>query len=73
MGNAQPSKLMDTSQLADLSFLENGEFSKIYKGELALKASPYEHGAKQKVTIKVPRVSEKIRKDRSKLMSSQLS
>ncbi len=80
MGNVQPksSKLVESEAVAGLSFLEDGivlrkkggkcfkltiffrfsgDFAKIYKGELM--------PGRQKVSIKVPRVPDQIRKDRS--------
>ena len=56
----QNSKLMDVQSIDNLSYLEDGQFAKIYKGHLVLN--------KQSVTIKVPRVPDYIRKDKSKLI-----
>jgi len=47
---------MDVQSIDNLSYLEDGQFAKIYKGHLALN--------KQSVTIKVPRVPDYIRKDK---------
>jgi len=52
----QNSKLMDTEAIDNLSYLEDGQFAKIYKGHLVLN--------KQPVTIKVPRVIGDIRKEK---------
>ena len=52
----QNSKLMDTESIDNLSYLEDGQFAKIYKGHLVLN--------KQPVTIKVPRVIGDIRKEK---------
>ena len=54
----QNNKLMDVQSIDNLSYLEDGQFAKIYKGHLILN--------KQPVTIKVPRVPDYIRKDKSK-------
>ena len=64
MGGSQPSKfiksnkLMDINAIDNLSYLEDGQFAKIYKGHLVID--------KQPVTIKVPRVPPEIRKEKSK-------
>ena len=64
MGGSQPSKfiksnkLMDINAIDNLSYLEDGQFAKIYKGHLVID--------KQAVTIKVPRVPPEIRKEKSK-------
>ena len=64
MGGSQPSKLiksnklMDTDAIDNLSYLEDGNFAKIYKGHLVINKLP--------VTIKVPRVPPEIRKEKSK-------
>ena len=64
MGGSQPSKfvksnkLMDVNAIDNLSYLEDGQFGKIYKGYLIIN--------KQPVTIKVPRVPAEIRKEKSK-------
>ena len=58
MGNAQPSKLMESESVKHLKYLEDGHFSKLYKGQFA-------HN-RQFVTIKVPRVHESVRKEKSK-------
>ncbi len=64
MGGVQPSKLMhpqklmDPASISNLSFLEDGQFAKVYKGHLTINNDP--------VTIKVPRVPEYIRKEKSK-------
>ena len=47
--------------MTGLSYLEDGEFAKIYKGQFA--ATP--QGKKLQVVIKAPRVSEQIRKEKS--------
>ena len=78
MGNVQPSKLVDSNAVGNLSFHEDGEirmaevspgrwddsfgfflagqFAKIYKGNFGGQA----------VSIKVPRVPDHIRKDKSR-------
>ncbi|XP_059097826.1 uncharacterized protein LOC131892100 [Tigriopus californicus] len=58
MGNNQvkSSKLIDSDAVYNLSFLDEGQFSKIYKGTLG----PSGHN----VAIKVPRVPEHIRKEK---------
>ncbi len=59
MGNAQSAnKLMDSDRVQALTFLDEGEFSKIYKGHLVNVYGP-------KVAIKVPRVPAEIRKEKS--------
>ena len=64
MGGSQPSKLiksnklMPTETVDNLSYLEDGQFAKIYKGHLVINKAP--------VTIKVPRVPPEIRKEKSK-------
>ena len=62
---SQP-KLVDTEAVTGLSYLEDGEFAKIYKGQFA--ATP--QGKRQQVVIKAPRVSEHIRKEKSESSSS---
>ena len=52
---------MDTESVTGLSYLEDGEFAKIYKGQFA--AAP--QGKKLQVVIKAPRVGEQIRKEKS--------
>ena len=47
--------------MTGLSYLEDGEFAKIYKGQFA--ATP--QGKRLQVVIKAPRVSEQIRKEKS--------
>ena len=70
MGGNQPSKLiksnklMPTEAVDNLSYLEDGQFAKIYKGHLVLN--------KAAVTIKVPRVPPEIRKEKSKFDSFPL-
>ena len=54
-------KLMPTEAVDNLSYLEDGQFAKIYKGHLVVN--------KAAVTIKVPRVPPEIRKEKSKLIS----
>ena len=49
---------MDINAIDNLSYLEDGQFAKIYKGHLVID--------KQPVTIKVPRVPPEIRKEKSK-------
>ena len=49
---------MDTDAIDNLSYLEDGNFAKIYKGHLVINKLP--------VTIKVPRVPPEIRKEKSK-------
>ena len=49
--------------MTGLSYLEDGEFAKIYKGSFV---TP--QGKKLQVTIKAPRVSEQIRKEKSECM-----
>ena len=51
--------------MTGLSYLEDGEFAKIYKGQFA--ATP--QGKKLQVVIKAPRVSEQIRKEKSEFYS----
>ena len=64
MGGSQASKLMKSNKLTptetidNLSYLEDGQFAKIYKGHWVLN--------KAAVTIKVPRVPPEIRKEKSK-------
>ena len=66
MGGSQASKLMKSNKLTptetidNLSYLEDGQFAKIYKGHWVLN--------KAAVTIKVPRVPPEIRKEKSKLI-----
>ena len=59
MGGSQPSKLTDVACVENLSFLEEGDFSKLYKGYLKT-------ANKVPVTIKVPKVPDYIRKEKSK-------
>ena len=61
---SQP-KLVDTEAVTGLSYLEDGEFAKIYKGQFA--ATP--QGKRQQVVIKAPRVGEHIRKEKSESSS----
>lgn len=56
MGGVQPSKLADSTTITSLSYLEDGQFAKIYKGHLT--------DTKDPVTIKVPRVPDHIRKEK---------
>lgn len=56
MGGVQQSKLLDTTLIDNLSYLEDGTFAKLYKGHLVHDKAP--------VTIKVPRVPEHIRKEK---------
>eukprot|EP00095_Tigriopus_kingsejongensis_P009034 maker-scaffold458_size165745-snap-gene-0.24 protein:Tk09034 transcript:maker-scaffold458_size165745-snap-gene-0.24-mRNA-1 annotation:"npk1-related protein kinase" len=58
MGNNQTksSKLIDSETVYNLSFLDEGHFSKIYKGVY----DPLGH----KVAVKVPKVPEHIRKEK---------
>ena len=56
MGNVQPSKLVNSEEVVNLSYLDDGQFAKIYKGQFS----------GQQVTVKVPRVPENIRKEKSK-------
>ena len=60
MGGTQPSKLTDVACIENLSFLEEGDFSKLYKGYLNT-------ANRLPVTIKVPKVPDYIRKEKSKL------
>ena len=55
MGNVQPSKLVESDLVVNLSFLDDGQFAKVYKGQFG----------GQQVTVKVPRVPENIRKEKS--------
>ena len=73
-------------QVEHLRFLEDGQFAKVYKGNLITTQSSFGLGsthssyngqpngnainsdAKQIVSIKVPRVSDAIRKEKSKLI-----
>ena len=81
MGGVQPSKLQDSNIITGLSYLEDGQFAKIYKGNLLTSQSSFgsttsnysgqqnghaASGPKQIVSIKVPRVPESIRKEKSK-------
>lgn len=64
MGNVQPSrlldaKLLDSNTITGLSYLEDGQFAKIYKGHLV--------STKESVTIKVPRVPDYIRKEKKEV------
>lgn len=68
MGNASSSvvrpssaKMMDSDKVENLSFLEEGSFAKVYKGVTA-----DSRGNKVRVAIKVPKVPESIRKEKSK-------
>ena len=54
----QSSKLTDVNLVENLSFLEDGQFAKLYKGHM--------HPDRKPVAIKVPRVPEHIRKEKSK-------
>jgi len=56
MGGVQQSKLADSNSVTSLSYLEDGQFAKIYKGHLTVNRDP--------VTIKVPRVPDHIRKEK---------
>ena len=51
---------MPTEAVDNLSYLEDGQFAKIYKGHLVVNKAP--------VTIKVPRVPPEIRKEKSKFI-----
>ena len=62
MGGTQQSKMTEVSQVEHLSYLEEGDFAKLYKGYIATTG-----GGKQAVTIKVPKVPDYIRKEKSKL------
>ena len=55
--------LMDPEKVNGLSYLEDGQFAKVYKGHMA--TGP-QASTKQTVSIKVPRVPDSIRKDKSK-------
>lgn len=59
MGGTQPSKLQDSNIINGLSYLEDGQFAKIYKGHLV--------STKESVTIKVPRVPDYIRKEKKEV------
>jgi len=59
MGGVQPSKLQDSNIITGLSYLEDGQFAKIYKGHLV--------STKESVTIKVPRVPDYIRKEKKEV------
>jgi serine/threonine protein kinase len=59
MGGVQPSKLAESSTVTGLSYLEDGQFAKIYKGHMA--------ATKESVTIKVPRVPDFIRKEKKEV------
>ena len=69
MGNGQSTTkkviggrgFLDPEKVQDLSFLEDGQFAKVYKGHMATSS-----GSKQTVSIKVPRVPDAIRKDKRK-------
>ena len=62
MGGNQQSKLTDVSLVEHLSYLEEGDFAKLYKGYLATSVGS---SNKQAVTIKVPKVPDHIRKEKS--------
>ena len=53
--------LMDPAKVNGLSLLEEGQFAKVYKGHMTTSTN-----AKETVAIKVPRVPDSIRKDKSK-------
>ncbi|XP_023332040.1 rust resistance kinase Lr10 [Eurytemora carolleeae] len=59
MGGVQHSKLMDSSAVSGLSFLEEGQFSKVYKGYMTTSKVP--------VSIKVPKVPDFLRKDKKEV------
>lgn len=59
MGGSQPSKLAESSSVTGLSYLEDGQFAKIYKGHMV--------AGQQAVTIKVPRVPDFIRKEKKEV------
>jgi len=59
MGGVQPSKLLESSTVSGLSYLEDGQFAKIYKGHMV--------ATKEPVTIKVPRVPDFIRKEKKEV------
>jgi len=71
MGNSQSSNskklggrgLMDPDKIDGLSYLEDGQFAKVYKGHMPMTSS----AIKQTVSIKVPRVPDAIRKDKRKV------
>jgi len=56
MGGVNHSKLVDSDIVTGLSFMEEGDFSKLYKG--------YITATKKPVTIKVPKVPDYIRKEK---------
>ena len=53
--------LMDPAKVNGLSLLEDGQFAKVYKGHMTTSTN-----SKLTVAIKVPRVPDSIRKDKSK-------
>ena len=59
--------LMDPGKVNGLSLLEDGQFAKVYKGHLTATSN----SSKQTVAIKVPRVPDSIRKDKSKKETHQ--
>jgi hypothetical protein len=59
MGGTQQSKLTDVSLVENLSFLEEGDFAKLYKGYLS------SGNTRMPVAIKVPKVPDHIRKEKS--------
>lgn len=58
MGGNQQSKLVDSNLVENLSFLDEGDFAKIYKGY-------YASANRLPVAIKVPKVPENVRKEKS--------
>jgi len=91
MGNSHPNQIkagrgmIDVSKVEHLRFLEDGQFAKVYKGNLITTQSSFGLGsthssyngqpngnainsdAKQIVSIKVPRVSDAIRKEKKQV------
>jgi len=88
MGNSHPNQikaprgLIDVEKVEHLRFLEDGQFAKIYKGNLLTSQSSFgsttsnysgqqnghaASGPKQIVSIKVPRVPEAIRKEKKQV------
>lgn len=57
MGGTQQSKLTEVTQVENLSFLDEGDFAKLYKGYLTT-------ANRMPITIKVPKVPENIRKEK---------
>ena len=63
--------LMDPEKIDGLSYLEDGQFAKVYKGHMFDSAQGNQ--TKQIVSIKVPRVPDAIRKDKRRLLLLSIS